>query len=302
MSVAAGADWSELVIAIVGGDEREQEIARLARATGATVRAYGFPWPESGIDGVDRSSDPQAALSGAHFALFPIPGIAEDGSLFAPASPAPIVPDEALLRSMAPGATIVLGRSDDRLRSAAASSGVSLAEYEDDQELMLLRAPAIIEGALQLAIEATDVTIHGAEVAVVGYGNIGSLLALTLVRLGARVTVVARNPAQRAHAGAVGAEAIPLEDLARLAPSVAMLFSTVPTRVVGEDALRALPAPALVMDLSAPPGGVDLELARELGHRAVWARGLGRRAPITVGRSQWVGIRARIEAARAGSP
>jgi dipicolinate synthase subunit A len=27
----------------------------------------------------------------------------------------------------------------------------------------------------------------------------------------------------------------------------------------------------------------------------VWARGLGRRAPITVGRSQWAGIRKLIE-------
>lgn len=298
MSGAGEGDWSDLVIAIVGGDEREQEIARLASATGATVRGYGFPWPESGIDGVDRSSDPAAALSGAHFALFPIPGIAEDGSLFAPESPAPIVPDDALLASMAPGATIVLGRSDARLRAAAASSGVRLAEYEDDQELMLLRAPAIIEGALQLAIEATDVTIHGAEVAVVGYGNIGSLLALTLVRLGARVTVVARNPAQRAHAAAVGAAAVPLEGLWQLAEGLKMLFSTVPSRVVGEEVLRRMTAPALVMDLAAPPGGVDLDLARELGHRAVWARGLGRRAPVTVGRGQWIGIRARIAAIR----
>jgi dipicolinate synthase subunit A len=74
-----------------------------------------------------------------------------------------------------------------------------------------------------------------------------------------------------------------------------MVFSAVPAPVVGREVLRRLPPGALVMDLAAPPGGVDLELARELGHRAVWARGLGRRAPITVGASQWSGIRRRIE-------
>ena len=47
-------NWQERVIAIVGGDRREQEIARCAAATGAEVRAYGFPWPDEGIDGEDR--------------------------------------------------------------------------------------------------------------------------------------------------------------------------------------------------------------------------------------------------------
>lgn len=74
-----------------------------------------------------------------------------------------------------------------------------------------------------------------------------------------------------------------------------MLFSTVPHRVVDDEILGLLPAGSLVMDLAAPPGGIDLAAAERLGHRAVWARGLGRRAPITVGASQWSGIIRRIE-------
>lgn len=291
--------WNELVIAVVGGDEREQEVARLAASTGAEVRAYGFPWPPEGISGVIPSTDPAAALSGAHVALFPVPGISEEGALFAPAAPEPIVPATELLGLMAPGATILLGRSDDRLKAAATAANVTLIEYEDDQELMLLRAPAVVEGAVQLAIEATDITIHGASIAVVGYGNIGSILALTLLRLGGRVRVIARNPVQRAHALAVGAEVSPLVDLKALAPDLDMLFSTVPARVVDRDILSALPSGALVMDLAAPPGGIDLDAARQFGHKAIWARGQGRRAPITVGQSQWKGVEARIRAGRA---
>jgi dipicolinate synthase subunit A len=295
--VTAGAhsrSWSGLIIAILGGDAREREIARLAASTGAQVRGYGFPWPPEGIPGVDPAPDPAAALAGAHVALFPVPGMA-DGALFAPAVSGPIVPGPDLLGLMAPRATIILGRADDRLRRAAAQTGVSLREYEDDQELMLLRAPAVVEGVLGAAIEATDVTIHGAAVAVVGYGNIGSFLALTLVRLGGRVRVAARNPVQRAHAEAVGAEAFPLEALPALAPELDMLFSTVPERVVGPEVLRPLKSGALIVDIAAPPGGVDLDLARALGHEAIWARGMGARAPVTVGRSQWKGIEARIE-------
>ena len=288
-------NWAKLSIAVVGGDEREREIARLAAETGAYVRAYGFPWPDEGIDGVVLAQSAEAALAGAHYALFPIPGLAPEGSVYAPVAPAPIVPDERLLGLLAPGAHVILGTPDDRLRVAAEEAGVALVEYESDRELMLLRGPAIVEGALAVAIEHTDVTIHRAAIGVVGHGTIGSLLARTLHALGAEVHVFARNPVQRAAARADGARAHTLEELPEVASSLAMLFSTPPAPVVTEQALEGLPRGSLVVDLAAPPGGVDLEAARRLGHRAVWARGLGRRARVTVGGSQWLGIRRRIE-------
>src|SRR3954467_5693639 len=102
-------DWRKLVIGMLGGDKREQEIARRAAATGAQVRAHGFPWPVHGIPGVQHLADPAAVLAGARFALFPIPGIAANGALFAPATSAPIIPDRAMLAKMAPRAHIILG-------------------------------------------------------------------------------------------------------------------------------------------------------------------------------------------------
>ena len=62
-----------------------------------------------------------------------------------------------------------------------------------------------------------------------------------------------------------------------------------------EEQLKLLPKHALLVDVAAPPGTIDREAAAELGLKAVWARGMGARAPITVGRSQWSGISRRIE-------
>src|SRR5580704_5492265 len=100
MAEAVMVDWRKLVIGMLGGDKREQEIARRAAATGAEVRAHGFPWPEPGIPGVQHLNDPAAVLKGARFALFPIPGISAGGALFAPAAPAPIVPERGMLAGM----------------------------------------------------------------------------------------------------------------------------------------------------------------------------------------------------------
>lgn len=292
-------DLSHRTIAVVGGDEREQEIARLAAAAGARVRAYGFPWPQRGITGVELAESAAAAVLDADYALFPIPGQGLDGALFAPQSPAPIYPDATLLGTMRPGGSIILGWADEALQKTAGTLGIHLSECEDDAELMLMRGPAIVEGILQQTIANTDVTIHGSTVAVVGYGTMGRLLTRTLVLLGARVHMFARNPVQRADAYTVGAQAHPLTELPDIAPELAMIFSTVPSRVVDRDVLAAMAVPALVMDLAAPPGGIDLDAATELGHRTVWARGMGRRAPVTVGRSQWAGILRRIVAAEA---
>ena len=288
-------DWSKLVIGMLGGDKREQEIARRAGATGADVRAYGFPWPDTDIPGVKHIADPAAVLKGARFALFPIPGISASGALFAPAAAAPIIPDRAMLEGMAPRAHIILGWADKNLKAHCDALSIKLHEYEWDRSLMLQRTPAIIEGLLKIVIENTATTIHNAQACVVGQGTIGAVLARYLVALGAHTHVAARNAEQRSAAYVAGATPHRLDELPQLAPQLDLLFSTVPTRVVGEDVLSRMKPSAFVADLAAPPGGIDFDAAKRLGITAVWARGLGSRAPITVGGSQWGGIRERIE-------
>jgi dipicolinate synthase subunit A len=287
--------WNRLVIAIVGGDRREQEIARCAAATGAEVRAYGFPWPEGGIAGVRHAANAKDALAGADVALFPIPGIAPDGALFAPQCPERIIPDAQSLGGMRAPAHIVLGWGDAKLKAHASALGIALHEYEWDEDLMLLRGPAIVEGMLRVIIENTDITIHRANVCLVGQGTIGSLATRTLVALGARVHVAARNAVQRAAAYAAGAEPHELHELGSVLPGMDIVVSSVPAQIVGRDVLERVPKHALLVDLAAPPGGIDREAAQALGLKFVWARGLGSRAPITVGRSQWGGVRRRIE-------
>jgi dipicolinate synthase subunit A len=293
---ASGIDWTKVTIGMLGGDKREQEIARLAAATGADVRAHGFPWPEHGIPGVNHLTDPGAVLKGARFALFPIPGISASGALFAPAAPAAIVPDHAKLSGMAPRAHIILGWADNGLKANAEALSIKLHEYEWDRSLMLKRTPAILEGLIRVVIENTAITIHNANACVVGQGTIGAVLTRYLVSLGAHTHVAARNAEQRAAAFVAGATPHLLGELSDLAPNLDFIFSTIPSRVLSEDVLSRLPKSALVVDLAAPPGGVDFDAAKLLGLTAIWARGLGSRAPVTVGASQWGGIRERIEA------
>lgn len=288
-------NWQDLTIAMVGGDAREQEIARCAVASGARVRALGFPWPKDGIEGVQRHQDLSSALRGADIALFPIPGITAEGALYAPQWPDKLIPGREALAGMREGGHIILGWADDKLKAHCAALGITLHEYEWDQDLMYLRGPAIVEGMLRVLIENTEITIHRSNICLVGQGTIGKLAMHTLIGLGARVHVAARNPVQRAAAHAAGAEAHELTELDQVLPGMDIVIGTTPARVVTRPLLARLPQRALVVDLAAPPGSIDRDAAQELGLKCVWARGLGGRAPVTVGRSQWSGIRRRIE-------
>ncbi len=65
--------WARRRIAVIGGDERDPEIARLAAETGASVHAFGLPWPEEGIPGATLERAASEAAAGADYVLFPIP-------------------------------------------------------------------------------------------------------------------------------------------------------------------------------------------------------------------------------------
>lgn len=287
-------NWQDLTIAIVAGDAREQEIARCAVAAGASVRAYGFPWPDGGIDGVYHATDAADALNGADFALFPIPGIASDGGLFTPSLSERIIPSVDMLSGMNKNAHIILGWADDNLRGCCEKLGITLHEYEWDVDLMLLRGQAIVEGVLKVIIENTQITIHKSNICLVGQGTIGALLTRTLIGLGAHVSVAARNPVQRAGAYAAGAESYTLDQLADILPDMDIVIGSVPVQLVDAEMLKRVKPSALMVDVAAPPGTIDRDTAEKMGIKAVWARGMGARAPITVGQSQWSGIERRI--------
>ena len=278
------------IVAVLGGDGREIEIARLAALAGAEVRTCGFPAAAVAGTGASAVSSIQDAVQNADVVICPIPLPAADGSLFAPQSAEKLVPDAETLRSMRRGGLLITGRASPRMHEAARALGLQLQEYEADEELMLRRAPAIAEGAIRIAIEQTDVTLHGNPCMVVGFGKIAPTIAAMLRGLGAHVTVAARNPVQLAKAWAMGCETVLVSAVAESASRMAVIFNTVPARLFTRDVLRRLGSETVLIDLAGPPGGVDQEAARDLGVRSIWARGLGGRAPRTVGHSQWTGI------------
>lgn len=284
-------ELSGLTVAVVGGDARELEILRVLLRAGAAVRAYGLPPEAEAVLGSPQAASIEEATVGADVLLGPVPIMGMDDSVFAPAAPHKVFITKEALRGLEPDGLVIIGKASPGLKRLADEVGIRVREYEHDDELMILRAAAIVEGAVRMAIEHTAITLHGASVLLVGFGRIGTTLGRTLYDLRARCRVAARNPVQLARALDLGLEPVPLAGMDAVLSGTDIVFNTVPVRLLDGGLLRLLPAHALLIDLAAPPGGIDLDEARRLGLKAIWARGLGSRAPVTVGRSQWRGIR-----------
>ena len=288
--------WNGLKVAVLGGDAREIEIAALAVEAGAVVRRFGTPDAGARRHVGEVAATLHDALRGARVAIGPIPFPGPDGRLFAPDAPEPISLDVEALSAMDVDGHVVIGKATDDLLSSARAVGVVVHEYEHDTELMLLRAPAIAEGAIAAAIERSPVTIHASPIGVLGFGRTARGLTRALLGLGAKVHVFARKAEARAEAYGYGASAHALADVPEIFPRLEIVFNTVPEPVVDRTLLSMLRPGTLVVDMSAPPPGVDHAAAEELGLDLLWARGLGASAPRTVGASQWVGISRIIEA------
>ncbi len=140
------------------------------------------------------------------------------------------------------------------------------------------------EGALMMAIQHTDFTIHGADCMVLGMGRTGFTMARALQGLGAKVKVGVRRAEDAARAVEMGWKPFMTRDLANETKGVDLIFNTIPSMIITAQILSKLPLSTVIIDLASAPGGCDFRYAEKRGITAMLAPGLpGIVAPKTAG-------------------
>ncbi len=141
-------------------------------------------------------------------------------------------------------------------------------------DITILNSIPTAEGAIYEAIKNSDTTLNGANVLVMGYGNIGKILARMLDSFGARIFCEARNKKDIAFIKAMGYNSIELKNLDNYLPKMDYIFNTIPSLMLDERRLKTIKDEALIIDLASNPGGVDFEAASKLNKKVVWALSL----------------------------
>ena len=144
----------------------------------------------------------------------------------------------------------------------------------EEEGVAILNAIPTSEGAIDIAMKMTDFTIHGSNVLVLGYGNIGKILSKMLYGIGANVYCEARNEKDLAFIKAMGYNSISLDKLDSYLGDMDIIFNTIPAMILDEKRLKCLKKESVIIDLASSPGGVDFSKAKELKINTTWALAL----------------------------
>ena len=258
-------------ITFLGGDARMRLLAQMMAAEGADVRSWALP----GAPGESALCD---ALK-AEIIVLPLP-MEKEGRL----SGTDMAADD-LLRALRPRHRIFAGSVSRETMEKARALGLHVTDYFTCEELSVRNAIPTAEGAIELAMKHTSVTLHGTPCLVLGFGRIGKLLAHDLAALGARVTVSARKLSDLAWIDAFGYAPLHTNRLSGTLGVFRVVFNTVPHPVLDEALLSELPRDVLLIEL-ASTSGFDLAAVERQRLHYIRAGGLpGRAAPETAARA-----------------
>lgn len=268
---------------ICGGDLRQINVANKLYDYGYKISAYGFSDTTQFNSGIKNHNTIEQALNDIDIVILPLPCSIDSETVNMPMGKEKLYLAD-LLKKMNKNQIIVAGKANEKIYHISQMYNIYMADYYDREELMVLNVIPTVEGALQIAMEETAITIHGSKCLVMGYGRIGKVLSNSLRDLGADVIVYARSLEDLAWIKANSLKGITTGEIKDYIGQQDIIFNTIPVIILNEKVLELISPDALVIDLASKPGGVDFEMANQLGKKVIWALSLpGKVAPITAG-------------------
>ncbi|MEN6460503.1 MAG: dipicolinate synthase subunit DpsA, partial [Syntrophomonas sp.] len=264
---------SGIKIAVLGGDDREIILVSELVKMGATVVTAGIPRDRlcHGAFSVNTVED---ACKESEVVIMPLPGTNPEGLIRAVYTDEKMFLTEQAISSMASNALVLIGSARPFLQQWAKKYNFTLLEVVEMDELAILNSIPTAEGAIQIAMEETPITIHGSNICIIGFGRIAITLARNLKSLGAQVTVVARNDGQLARAYEMGCLRASYTEIRDIMNSCDIVYNTVPSMVLDRNVLTYAHPHIVRIALATPPGGTDFEAAKAFGLKAILAPGL----------------------------
>jgi dipicolinate synthase subunit A len=272
-------------VVFLGGDARQLEVIKSCIQMDARVSLIGFDNLQSPLSGATLKELSTDVLRQADVLVLPIIGTDEYGVINSVFTSKTLVLTEEHVASLPKHCLMFAGMATQYLKNLCQKHEIALFELMERDDVAIYNSIPTVEGALMMAIQNTDITIHGSECIVLGLGRCGMSLARTLHAIGARVKVGVRGSAYKARVFEMGLESFDIEDLDQYVRNADLIFNTIPALIITSSVLAQVPHDVVIIDLASKPGGVDYTFAEKRGIKAILAPSLpGIVAPKTAGR------------------
>lgn len=267
-------------ISVIGGDSRIVELVKILNENENEISLYGLEKSEK-LKGFYHVNNLEEAMKKSDFIITSIP-LSKNGKYFNA-----IYTDEKILVEdifkIAKNKKIITGNITNEIKEYIKTENnneiIDILKFE---ELTILNSIPTAEGAIQIAMEKSLITLHNSKCLVLGFGRIGKILAKMLLGIGAQVYCEARKEQDIAWIKSYGYNAIQLNDLDNNLGDFDFIFNTIPYLILDKSRLSLIKSECLLIDLASKPGGIDFEEAEKLKLQTDWALALpGKVAPKT---------------------
>lgn len=252
---------NKLNVSIVGGDLRFVRLAQILCEKGFNVSVYGLCHPD-----LPREVTVCASLSeikDCPFIIGPIPFSKDGKCVYTPMCNSYVSIEQFFL--VAANSFVLGSVLHPNMRKLFEKHRIKYCDIFDMDEIAILNAIPTAEGAIQYAMQNSEITLHNSKCLVLGYGRCGKLLAHKLHGLGAKVSVEARSTTDLSFISTYGYRPIPLIDLKLYLPEFDFIFNTIPVKLLDASLIDLFNPEVVYIELASTPGGIDIEYCENKG-------------------------------------
>ncbi|MBR4261119.1 MAG: dipicolinate synthase subunit DpsA [Clostridia bacterium] len=267
-------------ISVVGGDKRTVELVKLLEKDKHEICLFGLGKSEE-LSNFKHASNLEEALQNADLIITSIP-LSKDGKKINAVFTEKTILIEDFFQK-AKNTIIVTGNITDEIsKYIRIENHNKIIDVMKEEELTIKNAIPTAEGAIQIAMEKSNITIHNSKCLVLGFGRIGKLLSKMLSGIGAKVYCEARKQQDLAWIQAYGYNPIHLKNIDRVLNQFDFIFNTIPYVIIDKQRLEKIKKECILIDLASKPGGIDFNQAKEMNLQVECALALpGKVAPKT---------------------
>ena len=267
---------------ILGGDLRSLHLYDILQKEGNKVKISGFSeYKNEQKPVIQNILELEKALENTEIVIGPIPCCGNGDNLNAPFN-SKYISVEDVLEHMNEDQIFIAGRISWNIIEKAKSRNIKIFDILERDEMAILNAIPTAEGAIQIAMEKMKIVLHGSNALVLGYGNIGKILAKMLHGIGTNVHITCRKYSDAALIRSYGYESLSYGQLADNLNKMDVIFNTVPSLVLDKGNLRYINEDCVIIELASKPFGIDQQECRKEGLTITWAPSLpGKVAPVT---------------------
>lgn len=268
---------------VIGGDLRLCSLAKMISKDKNTVSVFAMENSKEIMEDktIKKCESIEEAIEKSEIIVGSIPFLKSNGEMYTSFSDK-IIRVEEFTKKKYKDKIFIAGNISNLAKEKLEKSYERVIDIMKKEELVILNTIATAEGTIEVAIQNTDTIIHGSNVLILGFGRVAKEVANKFHGLSAKVTCAARKNTDLAWIKTLGYEAVNINKLSEDLKKYDIIINTVPQMIIDKEEMQFMRQNVLLIDLASSPGGININDAKKMNLKFVWALALpGKVAPVT---------------------